>query len=735
MNFSLNPDDVIQSTKVKNKPYAIGLIVLLSIFLIGLALIASFATSQRMNVLLVWQQTLSGVADVRASAISEWVNAQKAPIKRFAADQEVRLSVAQIADPSADLDLESRSYLRNWVTNLARENKYITPTLPTGGSDQAAAEAAQKDNRAGVAVILKSGDILVSTGSIARDQSDIKSFVDGYGKDLADVMPPFKGKDGAVYIGFAAPIYNISGTETEDNRLGLILAVKKMDPEVWPLLRQPGSMIKSGEALLLRPVDGAVQILSPTRKNGAMEVQRALDSQKLIEAEALSNTGGFAAGQNYDGTKSYGVSRRVEGTPWVLSYQADYKELMGESDRQTAYQSVIFAALLFLVLAFLYAAWKNGAARIAADKALEYAALARRYAFQTHLLRLITDSQRNHILIADTEGRVRFANAPLSRAMGVEAEDLVGKPLAAAVGAETARRFARRSQEASLSNKAVVTVDRIEPNVSEEDATSPAVDAIGGFRVVQTQHIPLEDRSNGPDQPALHGTLIVEEDITDLVMEREKRERILRAVVDAMLSVVDRRDPYAAQHSSRVGRLARVIAKELRLSDVDTEAAELGGALLNLGKLLVPPQILTKQGQLDDAELKIVRDSLLTSASIMEQIEFNGPVVATMRQSMEKVDGSGFPDGLVGDAILLPARIVAVANAFVALVSARAHRPGLSVDKALDLLMASADKAYDRGVVAALVNYLDNKGGRAEWGNTEIEAEAQAPQDDNPWQR
>jgi HD-GYP domain-containing protein (c-di-GMP phosphodiesterase class II) len=87
-------------------------------------------------------------------------------------------------------------------------------------------------------------------------------------------------------------------------------------------------------------------------------------------------------------------------------------------------------------------------------------------------------------------------------------------------------------------------------------------------------------------------------------------------------------------------------------------------------------------------------------------------VVDTLHQSLESWDGKG-PKGLAGEAILPTARIVAVANAFVAMISSRAHRAGKSVDEALAALQANAGIAYDRRVVTALANYLENRGGRA----------------------
>ena len=103
-----------------------------------------------------------------------------------------------------------------------------------------------------------------------------------------------------------------------------------------------------------------------------------------------------------------------------------------------------------------------------------------------------------------------------------------------------------------------------------------------------------------------------------------------------------------------------------------------------------------------------------SSAELLSSVAFDGPVVETLQQVQERVDGKG-DKGLAGDEILPTARILAVANAFVAMVSARAHRAGLPVDEAMAQLLSDMGRLYDRGVVAALVSYLDNKGGRQHW--------------------
>jgi HD-GYP domain-containing protein (c-di-GMP phosphodiesterase class II) len=153
------------------------------------------------------------------------------------------------------------------------------------------------------------------------------------------------------------------------------------------------------------------------------------------------------------------------------------------------------------------------------------------------------------------------------------------------------------------------------------------------------------------------------------------------------------------------------------LDTPQVETAEIAGNLLNLGKILIDRDLLTKGGQLSEAERQEVRNSLQAGADLLQGVEFDGPVVETLRQAQAHWDGTGVPAGLSGDDILVTARVIAVANAFVGMVSPRAHRAALSVDQAVDELLRLVGTQFDRSVVAAFVNWLDNHGGREELAN------------------
>ena len=118
---------------------------------------------------------------------------------------------------------------------------------------------------------------------------------------------------------------------------------------------------------------------------------------------------------------------------------------------------------------------------------------------------------------------------------------------------------------------------------------------------------------------------------------------------------------------------------------------------------------------------------MLEATRLLEGVEFDGPVIETLRQCHEQWDGGGRPNGLKGREIIPTARVLAVANAFVGLVSPRAYRAPMTIDDASRILVGEIGRKFDPAVVAALVSYLENKGGRGAWANLPSRAPEPAP--------
>ena len=157
------------------------------------------------------------------------------------------------------------------------------------------------------------------------------------------------------------------------------------------------------------------------------------------------------------------------------------------------------------------------------------------------------------------------------------------------------------------------------------------------FQVIQSEHIPLGETLGMPA-----GVLLVSEDITEAVMEREKREKTMRELVNTLVTVVDRRDPYSAHHSTRTAEVARAIAAEIGLDDILVETTDIAASLMNLGKILVPEELLTAERKLTKEERMLIRNSTLTSADLLEGIDFGDGANLRRLQHFRRFDQPAF---------------------------------------------------------------------------------------------
>ena len=665
-----------------------GLLLLATLF--GVYLVFDFVADQREREMRAWQVRLGIVADSRVAEVDKWVARQQAEIATLAGNATVQLFVTELSLAGGRLgevtDAEAQiEYLQNLLLVTADRSGFTGPLL---GPDV----PANVDRRAlgGLALVDGQGRLLAATPGLRLPAlpADAGLLPDG------GIAGPTLDETGTPSLLFYAPVYPLQVNPQPGAEIGYILGVKQIAGELFALLAQPGAIEDSLETLLLRATGNGIEYLSPLA-DGSAPLSRsfARNTPSLASAFALDEPGGFALMRDYRDTEVLVTGRRLAALPWTLAVKIDRAEALADSEARLNRLLGILLLTVGLVAAAILAAWRHGASRRAAEAARLFRETAEALEHQRNLLRLVTDHQPTSIFIVDETGRYRFANKVAAQAAGIGSDDLLGKSIQAVLGPASAERYLALNAGALESG----------------DATSGEVRLNGSAqtKVLVSDHIPMQ-----PNRELPKSVLVVERDITAEVTERERRERALDRLVQALVGIVDRRDPYAAEHSQRVGRLSRQLAEEMGLDAVERETARFAGTLMNLGKILVPESLLTSNATLTDAERRQVHESLTATADLLSGVEFSGPVVESLRQAQEHVDGSGGPRGLKQDEILVTARIIAVANAYVGMVSPRAHRPSLSTDEATATLMAAAGSAYDRRVVAALVNYLDNKGGR-----------------------
>ena len=180
---------------------------------------------------------------------------------------------------------------------------------------------------------------------------------------------------------------------------------------------------------------------------------------------------------------------------------------------------------------------------------------------------------------------------------------------------------------------------------------------------------------------------------------QEGLKKTLEDTIRAVGLTTEMRDPYTARHQERVTELACAIARKMRIPEQQIKGIHSAGLLHDIGKIAVPAEILTKPGKLNDLEFSLIRRHPQVAYDILKGIEFPWPIADIVLQHHERMNGSGYPNGLKGDEILLEARILAVADVVEAISSHRPYRAALGLDAALDEIKQGRGTLYDPDVV------------------------------------
>lgn len=659
----------------------LALLLLFAITIIGLGLIKKIADNEYQRSIQNWQYRLSLMLDVRDERLNHWLSSQYNTLEKLARNQSLRLYLSQLSEsnPSSQRDIQSaqRTYLQNLLIQTAKQHGFFE-TLPP----RSIKASIPQIRHAGIAIIDSNGKLLVATpGMPVLDQLSVDIAKRVALKQRKEIRDVFLSKDQQQVMGFIVPAPALT-----NNIRASIIGIRTLDNSLYPQLTKKIFSTQTDETLLVRRHQGSVTYLNKTNPNhDDIFLQRPRDSETLAAAYALENPGRFAIRKNYQGKSVLFISRLNPDTNWLLLQTITETEAL--SNTKSTQQSLIvsfslgLAALLFILIA----AWRHGASLFAqkyAQALQEKSAVLTR---QKTILQTVTNNIGDFILIIDSRDQVQFANLPLASQYQLNPDDLAGKSLTACFGPDTGNTLASHVHAARADKHIVVNVATLAFNRNE--------------RIYHCSFIPINESD----------TLAVLHDITELRNAQEKHNRLMKHLVQTLTHLIDGYVPDSENHSAKTTRLARSIAEEINLSSDEIETLELAACLSNIGKLFIPKEILEKTTPLTDDEREILQTTINQTSSMLMDLDFDGPVLETIAQKNEHIDGSGYPGGLEGEQILITARILAVANAFVAMQSPRAYRDALSIKDILDELYKGSGVLYDPRVIAALMHVAENK--------------------------
>ena len=297
------------------------------------------------------------------------------------------------------------------------------------------------------------------------------------------------------------------------------------------------------------------------------------------------------------------------------------------------------------------------------------------------------------------EGRFSFVNRRFAQMFGYDSpQDMLGRD-ALSVVAESSRELMNGTLRPLVMDEgtpvAFVSVGLRKDGSTFDMGSQGSVATFAGTPAVVGMVQDISEKKRAEDQAARYLAQL---------------QVAFMRTVEVAMTIGEMRDPYTAGHEKRVAKIAMAIGGELGLDAQRIEGLGVAGHLHDVGKVTIPAEILSKPGKLSAAEYQLIKGHAQASYDILKEVEFPWPVAQVALQHHERIDGSGYPQGLKGEAILFEARILAVADTLEAMSSHRPYRPGLGQDKALAEIERGRGTSYDAAVVDACLKLFREKG-------------------------
>jgi putative nucleotidyltransferase with HDIG domain len=186
--------------------------------------------------------------------------------------------------------------------------------------------------------------------------------------------------------------------------------------------------------------------------------------------------------------------------------------------------------------------------------------------------------------------------------------------------------------------------------------------------------------------------------------------KALEQTITILVNIAEMKDPYTVGHQKRVSQLATAIAKKMNLPEEKVEFVRIASLIHDIGKVSVPSEILNKPSKLTDSEFALIKNHPSVCYKYIKDIDFPRKVADIILQHHEKMNGTGYPNGLRNREILLEAKIVSVADVVESMDHKRPYRPALGIDKALEEISKNKGKLYDPAVVETCIKLIKEDG-------------------------
>jgi HD-GYP domain-containing protein (c-di-GMP phosphodiesterase class II) len=665
----------------ENKPAQIASVMLVGFLVLSIWLIMQYVAAEKERDMQNWQERLAVLAESQKRSVESWLDVQIDSLKDVANNPLLQIFLTMGELEQTDVSVAQRGqagHLRNLIVAAANRMGVFKQAPPISSN--------QKNIfHEGMGIINRENKLLLSTRYFPDRDTDVvfaASKAMNTGKVVVHGIHGNSNRDPSLTI--VVPVKIIQAGKDGDTFAGAVVAVINPENSLYKILAQHWLTTRTDETLLVKTSDASTVYMSPPIDNHPLFHQVASSNEKIAANFARQNIGGFAIKNDYRGIEVLVTSRKISNTDWVMVQKIDASEALSESRSHQDFVLTVFMLVVFVIAVSFIAIWRHSSS-VRLKKATE------RLEARTELLIAVSDNIRDPIFLLDHNNNFVFVNNALSSCLKLTGE-IRGMPMNHVFNKETTDMLLELlSSESDVKNHVM--------ELSIADCST-------------TAHVTVVGLKHGKYKES---ALYVLHDITSLKEAQDRHNRLLEGIISTLVHATDMHDPHCANHSERTREVAVAIAQAMELSEERINALAMAAQLANIGKLYLPSDMLTKMEPLTDEEEVILRNNVNDTIEILKDLEFDGPVIKFIEQKNEYLDGSGYPAAISSDDILQESRVLSVANAFVAMSSARAYRKGIPVHEVLNKLLEQADSRYDRHVVAALFHVAENRSDWSSW--------------------
>ncbi|MGM0760800.1 MAG: HD domain-containing phosphohydrolase [Thermodesulfobacteriota bacterium] len=296
------------------------------------------------------------------------------------------------------------------------------------------------------------------------------------------------------------------------------------------------------------------------------------------------------------------------------------------------------------------------------------------------------------IALVDDAGRLVTVNPAMARRLGLDNQEPEGMRLQDFFSPNEADVLLSKGWEALEQDQPIFVEQENGDSIFQNYLVSIPSSGIGNFFQMITRDV--------------SGIRKVQKDLEKAL---GKLDKAVHGTFQALSSTLEHRDAYTAGHQRRVAGLARAVALEMGLDEERIQGLYFAGLIHDLGKVCIPAELLTKPTRLTDIEFALIKEHARIGYNVLKDIEFPWPIADMVRQHHERIDGSGYPQGLTAEHVLFRSKILAVADVLEAMSFRRPYRPALGLEAALKEIEQNKGRLYDQEVVEVSVMLFRKK--------------------------